>query len=134
MPLEYGIATVNNTPYTNQIDAAEALKFRSKYMYTTKQKSTVSLLKILDEANALKYAFDQVLEWAPLASNSRYSFRPVGGHSRSKNTLINSVQNDNKLLPFVPRTRRGIVMWSIWYPHIGSLTSLSPLRCWVSRS
>ena len=79
---------------------------RSKFTYTTDQKWTVSLLKILDEANAPDYAFGQVvLEWARLASSGGYSFRPVGGHSRSKNVdaLIKSVCNADKLLPFVHR-------------------------------
>ncbi len=40
----------------------EAPSFRSNFMYTTDQKWTVSLLKILDHANAPYYSFCEVLE------------------------------------------------------------------------
>jgi hypothetical protein len=73
----------------------EAPSFRSNFMYTTDQKWTVSLLKILDHANAPDYTFGQVLEWARSASADNYSYNPVGGLSRAKNVdaLINSVRN-----------------------------------------
>ena len=84
---------------------AGAPSFRSNFMYTTDQKWTVSLLKILDHANAPDYTFGEVLEWARSASANSYSYNPVGGLSRSKNVdaLINSVRNGKKLLPFVRR-------------------------------
>jgi hypothetical protein len=84
---------------------AEAPSFRSNFMYTTDQKWTVSLLKILDHANAPDYTFGEVLEWARSASADSYSYDPVGGLSRSKNVdaLINSVRNGKKLLPFARR-------------------------------
>ncbi|KAI2502783.1 hypothetical protein MHU86_1872 [Fragilaria crotonensis] len=62
----------------------EAPSFRSNFMYTTDQKWTVSLLKILDHANAPDYTFGQVLEWARSASADNYSYNPVGGLSRAK--------------------------------------------------
>ena len=84
---------------------AEAPSFPSNFIYTTDQKWTVSLLKILDKANAPDYVFGDILEWGRSASAQNYSFNPVGGLSRSKNvdSLVNSVQNGNKLLPFVCR-------------------------------
>ena len=84
---------------------AEAPSFPSNFIYTTDQKWTVSLLKILDKANAPDYVFGDILEWGRSASAQNYSFNPVGGLSRSKNvdSLVNSVQNGNKLLPFVRR-------------------------------
>jgi hypothetical protein len=84
---------------------AEAPSFRSNFMYTRDQKWTVSLLKILDHANAPDYTFGEVLEWARSASADHYSYNPVGGLSRAKNVdaLINSVRNGKRLLPFVRR-------------------------------
>ncbi len=93
-------------PNTAAMDEdAGAHSFRSNFMYTTDQKWTVSLLKILDHANAPDYTFGEVLEWARSASANSYSYNPVGGLSRSKNVdaLINSVRNEKKLLPFVRR-------------------------------
>ena len=89
----------------NALDVVGAPSFHSNFMYTTDQKWTVSLLKILDEANAPDYAFGQVLEWARSSSSAGYSFRPRGGLSRSKNVdaLIKSVENADQLLPFVRR-------------------------------
>jgi hypothetical protein len=86
-------------------DDEEAPAFRSNFMYTTDQKWTVSLLKILDHANAPDYTFGEVLAWARSASADRYSYNPVGGISRSDNVdaLINSVRNGKKMLPFVRR-------------------------------
>lgn len=43
---------------------AEAPSFRSNFMYTTDQKWTVSLLKILDHVNVPDYTYGEVLEWA----------------------------------------------------------------------
>ncbi|KAI2497023.1 hypothetical protein MHU86_17500 [Fragilaria crotonensis] len=83
----------------------EAPSFRSNFMYTTDQKWTVSLLKILDHANAPDYTFGEVLEWARSASADNYTYNPVGGLSCAKNVdaLINSVCNGKKLLPFLQR-------------------------------
>jgi hypothetical protein len=50
----------------------EAPSFRSNFMYTTDQKWTVSLLKILDHANAPNYTFGEVLEWERSASANNY--------------------------------------------------------------
>ena len=81
----------------------EGPSFRSKFMYTTDQKWTVRLLKILDHANAPDYTFGEVLQWARSATADGYSCHPIGGLSRSKNVdaLINSVTNADKILPFV---------------------------------
>jgi hypothetical protein len=83
----------------------EAPSFHSNFMYTTNQKWTVSLLKILDHANAPDYTFGEVLEWARSASADNYSYNPVGGLSCAKNVdaLINSVRNGKRLLHFVQR-------------------------------
>jgi hypothetical protein len=80
----------------------EAPSFPSNFIYTTDQRWIVSLLKILDRANAPDYAFGNILEWGRYASAQSYSFNPVGGLSCSKNvdSLINSLWNGNKLLPF----------------------------------
>ena len=98
---------LNAMANTQDVDF-EAPSFRSNFMYTTDQKWTVSLLKILDNANAQDYAFGQVLEWARKAAANNYSFNPVGGLSHAKNVdaLINSVRNGKQMLPF---TRRVLV-------------------------
>jgi Plavaka transposase len=94
-----------HTANGNDLDVVGAPSFHSNFTYTTDQKWTVSLLKILDEANAPDYLFGQVLEWARLSSSAGCSFRPVGGLSRAKNVdaLIKCVRNANQLLPFVRR-------------------------------
>ena len=84
--------TCTNSAFDEDV---EAPSFRSNFMYTTDQKGTVSLLKILDHANAPDYTFREVLEWARSASADNYSYNPVGGLSRAKNVdaIINSVCN-----------------------------------------
>ena len=49
------------------------------FMYTTDQKWTMALLKVLDNLNAPDYAFGAVLEWARSANAIGYSFYPTGG-------------------------------------------------------
>lgn len=87
----------------NDLEVMGAPSFRSNLTYTTDQMWTISLLKILDDANSPDYLFGQILEWARLSSTAGCSFRPVGGRSRAKNVdaLINSVRNANQLLPYV---------------------------------
>ena len=94
------ILTCGNTAFDGDL---EAPSFRLTFMYTAGQEWTVSLLKILDHANAPDYTFGEVLEWAQSASANNYSYNPIGVLSRSKNVdaLINSVHIGNKLLPFV---------------------------------
>jgi hypothetical protein len=83
----------------------EKPSFRSNFTYTTDQQCTVSLLKILDDANAPDYVFGEVLKWSRSAVLDNYSFKPRGGLSRSKNVdiLMNSVRNAKQMLPFVRR-------------------------------
>ena len=72
-------------------------------MYTTDQKWTVSLLKILDDMNAPDYAFESILKWARSANAGNYSFYPDGGLSRLRNIdgLFSSMKNAKQLLPSV---------------------------------
>ena len=51
----------------------------SGFMYTTEQKWTVALLKLLDDINAPDYAFRLIIEWARSAKNDGYSFLSPGG-------------------------------------------------------
>jgi hypothetical protein len=73
--------------------------------YTTDQKWTIALLKVLDDMrNAPDYAFKSMVEWARDACADGYSFQAVtGGVARSKNVdaLINSVHNGRLALPSV---------------------------------
>ena len=73
--------------------------------FTSDQKWTIALLKLLDNMNAPDYAFTAVLKWARGASKEGYSFHPEGGQSRMQNVdvLFNSVKNTNRLLPSVKR-------------------------------
>jgi hypothetical protein len=46
-------------------------------IFTADQKWTVALLKLLDDMNALDYAFSQILKWAHNAQAEAYSFHPA---------------------------------------------------------
>ena len=76
----------------------------SSLAFTTDQKWTIALLKVLDDMNAPDYAFKSIMEWARDARADGYSFKAVvGGVSRSRNvdSLINSVHNARLVLPSV---------------------------------
>ena len=82
----------------------EDIKCHPSLAYTTDQKWTVALLKVLDDMNAPDYAFKSIMEWAWDACADGYSFNAVaGGVSRSKNvdSLINSVHNARLVLPSI---------------------------------
>ena len=91
--------TIPNSPTT----PASGIPQSWSTMYTTDQKWTVSLLKILDEMNAPDYAFESILKWARSASADNYSFYPDGGLSRLRNIdgLFSSMKNAKQLLPSV---------------------------------
>jgi hypothetical protein len=77
------ILICGNTAFVDEDD--EAPSFCSNLMYyTTDQKLTVSLLKILDHPNAPDYTFGEVLEWECSTSANNYSYDPIGGLSRSR--------------------------------------------------
>jgi Plavaka transposase len=84
-------------PTQNDIPAS------SPFLFSTDQKWTISLLKLLDDINAPDYAFASVLTWARNAQADGYSFYPVGGISRTNNVdvLFKSVTNAQRLLPSV---------------------------------
>ena len=71
--------------------------------YTTDQKWTISLLKLLKDMNAPDYAFANILTWARDAKSDNYSFQPKGGLSRNRNLAIftEALQNAKLLLPTV---------------------------------
>ena len=48
-------------------------------IFTTDQKWTVALLKLLDDMNAPDYAITKVLKWANSAQAEGYSFHPANG-------------------------------------------------------
>ena len=72
-------------------------------MFTTDQKWTIALLKLLDDMNAPDYAFKAIIKWARAAKDDNYSFFPKGGLSRSKNVdiLFQSMTNATQLLPAI---------------------------------
>ncbi len=69
-------------------------------MYTTDQKWTVGLLKILDDMNAPDYAFEAIIKWS---RGAHESFYPQGELTRAcnVNVLFLSMDNATKLLPAV---------------------------------
>ena len=75
------------------------------FLFTSDQKWTIALLKLLDDMHAPDYAFTVVLKWARGASEEGYSFNPKGGQSCMQNVdvLFNSVKNAKRLLPTVKR-------------------------------
>ena len=52
---------------------------RSSLAFTTDQKWTIGLLKVLDDMNAPDYAFKSRMEWARDARADGYSFKAVAG-------------------------------------------------------
>ena len=48
-------------------------------MYSTDQKWTITSLKLLDDMNALDYAFAPILKWAQDAQAEGYTFQPANG-------------------------------------------------------
>ena len=91
---------------TNELSVSgQAVPSDVPLMYTTDQKWTVRLLKLLDDFNAPDYAFESIIRWSRGAHEDNYSFYPPGGLSRSRNVdvLFSSMDNATKLLPSVQR-------------------------------
>jgi hypothetical protein len=99
-----------------------------QFVYSTDQKWTVALLKLLDNMNAPDYAFGAILCWARSANADNYSFYPVGGLSRNKNVdvLFASVPNADQLLPSVQTVQcpHGPTMDVITFDFVPQLLSL----------
>ncbi len=72
-------------------------------MFTSDQKWTTALLKLLDDMNAPDYTFAAIIKWGRAAKDDNYSFHPQGGLLRSKNVdiLFQSMNNAKQLLPSV---------------------------------
>ena len=58
------------------------------YAYTTDQKWTVALLKLLDDVNAPDYLFTKILTWAQKAKADGYLFCPLGSLSCHRNVEL----------------------------------------------
>jgi hypothetical protein len=73
------------------------------FPYSTDQKWTVALLKLLDDMNAPDYAFHATLTWARAAIADGFSFPPEGGKTRRRNVerLFAMISNAKQLLPTV---------------------------------
>ena len=54
-------------------DPSQSLPFRQPFMYSTNQKWTIALLKLLDDMNAPDYAFARILKWAQGAQAEGYT-------------------------------------------------------------
>ena len=96
------------TTFTFQPPEECAVLTSSGFMYTTEQKWTVALLKLLDDINAPDYAFRLIIEWARSAKNDGYSFLPPGGLTRNSNVelLFKSLPNASLLRPSVQPVQR----------------------------
>ena len=55
------------------------------FPYSTNQKWTVALLKLLDDMNAPDYAFKAILTWVRAAIADGFSFQPEGGTTHCRN-------------------------------------------------
>ena len=97
-------------------------------MYTTDQKWTVDLLKIIDDMNAPDYAFKAIIKWSHSAHDAKYSFYPPGGQTpfRNVNVLFFSMDNATKLLPNVRNVvlPHGLPCHVIVYDFVSQLLSL----------
>jgi hypothetical protein len=97
-------------------------------MYTTDQKWTVGLLKILDDINAPDYAFEAIIKWSCSTHEAKYSFYPPGGLTRARNVnvLFLSMDNATKLLPAVQNNvvPHGLPCHVIVYDFVPQLLSL----------
>lgn len=98
------------------------------FPYTTDQKWTVALLKLLIDWNAPDEAFGRILKWARSAKADNYSFYPRGGTSRNKNidVLFDSIENAKLLLPSVSKVMvpHGAPIDVITYDFVPQLLSL----------
>ena len=75
------------------------------FPFSTNQKWTVALLKLLNDMNAPDYAFKAILTWARAAIADGFSFQPEGGntHRRNVDRLYSMMNNATQLLPSVRR-------------------------------
>ncbi|MGL6008083.1 MAG: hypothetical protein ACRC1D_01365, partial [Culicoidibacterales bacterium] len=84
------VANTFEDDHTNAIYDDDAASFLSThaanagvdpFAYTTEQKWTVELLKLLDDFNAPDKAFAEIIRWAQASLADGYLFRPPGGLS-----------------------------------------------------
>ena len=92
-----------NPTQSNNSDIDDEVSVGLKVSFTTDQKWTVALLKLLDEIQAPDFAFGKILNWGCEAARDKYSFYPQGGLERNKqiDLLFNFVENAKDLLPAV---------------------------------
>jgi Plavaka transposase len=97
-----GNLDITTTTIGNDRSTTDAY-YPKAFPYSTDQKWTVALLKLLDEMHAPDYAFRDILSWARSATSENYSFYPRGGLSRSRNLdyLFRSLSNSTQLLPTI---------------------------------
>ena len=90
-------------PFLNNNTEEEWEVFANTLSYSTDQKWSIALLKVLEDINAPDFAFGKILTWAREAANDNYSFNPPGGLSKRRHVeqLFNSIENAKRLLPAV---------------------------------
>ena len=89
--------------FDNDFDHLESHTSHRHYVFTTDQKWTVKLLKILNNIDAPDHVFADIILWARDAMAEQYSFYPPGGLSRQSNikVLFDSMHNASQLLPVI---------------------------------
>ena len=89
--------------FDNDFDHLESHASHRHYVFTTDQKWTVKLLKILNNIDAPDHVFADIILWARDAMAEQYSFYPPGGLSRQSNikVLFDSMHNASQLLPVI---------------------------------
>jgi hypothetical protein len=103
-----GDTSFDATTFTFQPPEECAVLTSRGFMYTTEQKWTVALLKLLDDINSPDYAFRLIIEWARSAKNDGHSFLPPGGLTRNSNVelLFKSLPNASLLRPSIQPVQR----------------------------
>jgi hypothetical protein len=74
-------------------------------MFTSNQKWTIALLKLLDNMNAPDYAFEAIIKWARADRDDNYTFLPEDGFALQKCRYFVSVNEQCKAAPSVCSTR-----------------------------
>ncbi len=99
------------TTFTFQPPEECAVLTSSVFMYTTKQKWTVALLKLQDDINAPDYAIRLIIEWARSAKNDGYSFfHQVVSHGIQ---MLNFCSSVYRMPPFFAHLFNPCSVWMV---------------------
>jgi len=87
----------------DDFDDIDIYASQHQFIFSTDQKWTVKLLKLLNNIEAPDHLFGDIMLWARTAMSEGYTFCPSGGLSRHSNIqiIVASMHNANQLLPVV---------------------------------